>query len=197
MKVTSVKFITSAKEPSQYPTGFLPEVAFAGRSNVGKSSFINVLVNRKKLARTSATPGKTQLINFFTINDRICFVDLPGYGYARAPISVKREWGPMVERYLRERKTLHLVIMILDVRRDPSEGDISLIEWLHHYHINILFVLTKIDKISRNKVKICQCRMKELLGLSDDNDIIPFSARTGEGKAAVWKEITRLTGAHP
>jgi len=103
----------------------------------------------------------------------------------------------MVEKYLKERKNLRLVIMILDVRRDPSEGDISIIEWFRYYHIDILFVLTKIDKISRNKIKICQRRMKELLGLPDDSDIIPFSARTGEGKGAVWKEITRLTGVHP
>lgn len=197
MKVTSVKFIKSAREPSQYPTGILPEVAFAGRSNVGKSSFINVLVNRKKLARTSAVPGKTQLINFFMINDRICFVDLPGYGYAKVPASVRRDWGPMVEKYLRERKNLRLIILILDVRRDPSEEDNTLIEWLYYYHIETLLVLTKIDKVSRNQLKIRQRRIKELLELPDGGNLVPFSARTGEGKEAVWNEIHKIMLIQP
>ncbi len=192
MKITSVDFIKSAREPSQYPKDSLPEVAFAGRSNVGKSSLINTLVNRKRLARTSTTPGRTQLINFFTVNDRVSFVDLPGYGYARVPRSIKKEWGPMVERYLKERKNLRLVILILDVRRDPSEGDLSLVEWLHFYGIDSLFVLTKRDKISKNQIRIRQRRIKELLGSPADSDIILFSAKTGEGKGAVWKEIEKI-----
>ena len=192
MKTTSVEFIKSAREPSQYPKDSLPEVAFAGRSNVGKSSLINTLVNRKRLARTSTTPGRTQLINFFTVNNRISFVDLPGYGYARVPVSVKKEWGPMVEKYLKERDSLRLVILILDVRRDPSEGDLSLVEWLHFYGIDSLFVLTKIDKISKNRIRVRQHRIKELLGSSADSDILLFSAKTGEGKNAVWKEIGKV-----
>ena len=192
MKTTSVEFIKSAREPSQYPKDSLSEVAFAGRSNVGKSSLINTLVNRKRLARTSTTPGRTQLINFFTLNDRISFVDLPGYGYAKVPRSVKKEWGPMVERYLKERKNLRLVILILDVRRDPSEGDLALVEWLHFYGIDSLFVLTKIDKISKNQIRVRQRRIKELLGSSADSDMILFSAKTGEGKNAVWKEIGKV-----
>ena len=192
MKTTSVEFIKSAREPSQYPKDSLPEVAFAGRSNVGKSSLINTLVNRKRLARTSTTPGRTQLINFFTVNNRISFVDLPGYGYARVPVSVKKEWGPMVEKYLKERDSLRLVILILDVRRDPSEGDLSLVEWLHFSGIDSLFVLTKIDKISKNRIRVRQHRIKELLGSSADSDILLFSAKTGEGKNAVWKEIGKV-----
>ena len=191
MKITSVDFIKSAREPSQYPKSSLPEVAFAGRSNVGKSSLINTLVNRKRFARTSTTRGRTRLINFFMINNRVCFVDLPGYGYARVPISVKRDWGPMVEKYLRERENLRLVILILDVRRDPSEGDLSLLEWLHFYRINVLVILTKIDKLSRNQIKIRQQCIKKILELPLDSNIILFSARTGEGKGAIWKEIEK------
>ena len=191
MKITSVDFIKSAREPSQYPKSLLPEVAFAGRSNVGKSSLINTLVNRKRFARTSTTPGRTQLINFFMINNRVCFVDLPGYGYARVPLSVKRDWGPMVEKYLRERENLRLVILILDVRRDPSEGDLSLLEWLYFYRINVLIILTKIDKLSRNQIKIRQQCIKKILELPLDSDLILFSARTGEGKGAIWKEIEK------
>ena len=193
MKITSVDFIKSAREPSQYPKSSLPEVAFAGRSNVGKSSLINTLVNRKRFARTSTTPGRTRLINFFMINNRVCFVDLPGYGYARVPLSVKRDWGPMVEKYLRERENLCLVILILDVRRDPSEGDLSLLEWLHFYHINVLVILTKIDKLSRNQIKIRQQCIKKILELPLDSNIILFSAKTGEGKGAIWKEIEKTS----
>ena len=193
MKITSVDFIKSAREPFQYPKSSLPEVAFAGRSNVGKSSLINTLVNRKRFARTSTTPGRTQLINFFMINNRVCFVDLPGYGYARVPLSVKRDWGPMVEKYFRERENLCLVILILDVRRDPSEGDLSLLEWLHFYRINVLVILTKIDKLSRNQIKIRQQCIKKILELPLDSDLILFSARTGEGKGAIWKEIEKIS----
>jgi GTP-binding protein len=193
MKITSVNFIKSAREPSQYPKSLLPEVAFAGRSNVGKSSLINVLVNRKRLAKTSTTPGRTRLVNFFVINNLLYFVDLPGYGYARVPLSVKMDWGPMVERYFRERENLRLVILILDVRRDPSEDDLSLIEWFRFYRICFLVVLTKIDKLSRNQIRIRQQRIKEILGLSPDSYMALFSAKTGEGKGTVWKEIEKFT----
>ena len=130
MKVLSAEFVLSAKEPAHYPPAVLPEIAFAGRSNVGKSSLINTLLNRKRLARTSNTPGRTQEINFFRVNDRFAFIDLPGYGYAKVPESIRKQWGPMVETYLRERDTLRLVVLILDVRRDPSEEDLQLIDWL-------------------------------------------------------------------
>ncbi len=130
MKILSAEFVLSAKEPAHYPPAVLPEIAFAGRSNVGKSSLINTLLNRKGLARTSNTPGRTQEINFFRVNDRFAFIDLPGYGYAKVPESIRKQWGPMVETYLRERDTLRLVVLILDVRRDPSEEDLQLIDWL-------------------------------------------------------------------
>ena len=190
MKIVSAEFVKSATEPSQYPEGKLPEVAFAGRSNVGKSSLINTIARKKNLARTSSTPGCTRLINFITVNNEISLVDLPGYGYARAPIASKREWGPMIETYLKHRGSLESVIVILDVRRHPSEQDLTLIDWLRHYEIIPTVVLTKIDKISRSQAKVRQRKIKELLALTADP--ILFSARTGEGKDVIWGAIKDL-----
>jgi GTP-binding protein len=188
MKVTSAEFIKSAVDPSQYPDDLLPEVAFVGRSNVGKSSLINTLVNRKKLARTSNTPGRTQLVNFFVINKNLSFVDLPGYGYAKVPVSVKRGWKAMVEGYLEGRKNLRLVVMILDIRRKPSENDNQLIQWLRSNNIKIVFVLTKTDKFSRGQVNISRRKIGEHLGVSYD-ELVPFSARTRYGKDDLWRVI--------
>jgi GTP-binding protein len=190
MKIVSAEFVKSATEPSQYPEGKLPEVAFAGRSNVGKSSLINTIARQKNLARTSSTPGCTRLINFFIVNNEISLVDLPGYGYARAPIASRREWGPMIETYLRHRESLESVIVILDVRRHPSEQDLTLIDWLRHYEIIPIIVLTKIDKISRSQAKVRQRKIKELLGMTLDP--ILFSARTGEGKDVICGAIKDL-----
>ncbi|WP_367360282.1 ribosome biogenesis GTP-binding protein YihA/YsxC [Syntrophus sp. (in: bacteria)] len=189
MKIVTVEFVKSATSPSGYPRENLPEVAFAGRSNVGKSSLINALVQRKRLARTSNTPGRTQLINFFNINDELLFVDLPGYGFARVPEAVKREWGPMVETYLRERDCLKLVVLILDIRRDPSAEDLALKSWLDFYGRRTLFVLTKMDKLSRGESKKRQRAVKELLNL--DAAPILFSAKTGLGRDSVWEAIQR------
>jgi GTP-binding protein len=190
MKIASAEFVKSATDPSQYPEGKLPEIAFAGRSNVGKSSLINTIARKKNLAKTSSTPGCTRLINFFIVNNEISLVDLPGYGYARAPIASRREWGPMIETYLKRRESLESVIVILDVRRHPSEQDLTLIDWLHHYEIIPTVVLTKIDKISRSQVKVRQRKIKELLALTTDP--ILFSARTGEGKDIIWGAIKDL-----
>ncbi len=188
MKVTSTEFIKSAVDPSQYPNNLLPEVAFVGRSNVGKSSLINALVNRKRLAKTSNTPGRTQLVNFFVINKNLSFVDLPGYGYAKVPVSVKRGWKAMVEGYLEGRENLRLVVMILDIRRDPSENDDQLIQWLRSNNIKIVLVLTKTDKFSRGQVNISRRKIGEHLGVSYD-ELVPFSARTRYGKNDLWKVI--------
>ena len=189
MKVTSAEFVKSATEPSQYPEGDLPEAAFVGRSNVGKSSLINTLVQRKKLARTSQTPGCTQNINFFQVNNQFSFVDLPGYGYAKAPLPVRKKWGPMVETYLKERKTLQLVIFILDIRRDPSPEDIDLINWFRFYNISFVFVLTKIDKLSRSQVAMRKRMIVKLIEMNPCPEMIHFSAKTGEGREQIWKAI--------
>ena len=153
MNIKSAEFVTSATKPSQYPAAGLPEIAFAGRSNVGKSSLINVLVNRKHLVKTSSTPGRTQMINFFDINGNLTFVDLPGYGYARVPEAVQKKWGPMIETYLSGRRTLKAVVVIMDIRRTPREEEQNLIAWLKHYSIAKILVLTKADKLSKTKQK--------------------------------------------
>lgn len=190
MKIITAAFIKSAALPSQYPPSPLPEVAFAGRSNVGKSSLINTLAQRKGLAKTSKSPGCTRLINFFTVNDRISFVDLPGYGFAGVPEAVKENWASMVETYLKERRTLKLVVLVLDVRRDPTENDFSLLRWFEFYHFPFLIALTKIDKMSKQQAN----RRRETIiniitrpGLP----IIPFSSMTGAGKEELWEEIQK------
>jgi len=152
MKIKTAEFVTSATEPSQYPPALLPEIAFAGRSNVGKSSLINTLVNRKRLVKTSSTPGRTQLINFFDINQQMGFVDLPGFGYARVPRAVKKKWGPMIETYLSGRETLKGVVVIMDIRRIPGQEELNLLGWLDHYSITGISVLTKTDKLSKNTI---------------------------------------------
>jgi len=190
MKILSVEFVKSATQPSGYPEGNLPEVAFVGRSNVGKSSLINSLLQRKRLARTSNTPGRTQIINFFNVNDKLLFVDLPGYGFARVPEAVKKEWGPMMETYLRERTGLELVVFILDIRRDPSRDDLAMKAWLDYYGRKTLFVLTKSDKLSRGEMKNRQRHIQEYLALPDAP--INFSAKTGLGRETIWEKIKNL-----
>lgn len=189
MKINSAEFIKSATQPSQYPPAVFPEVAFAGRSNVGKSSLINTLISRKKLAKTSSVPGKTRLINFFLINKRLYFVDLPGYGFAKVPLSVKKSWGPMVEQYLKDRESLGLVVVIIDIRREPSEEDLSLIHWLSFYDRDVVFVLTKADKLSKNQMNSRVKEIRKHIRTVADSDIILFSSKTGYGKEALWKKI--------
>jgi len=191
MRILSAAFVLSAKEPAHYPPALLPEVAFAGRSNVGKSSLINALLMRRGLARTSNTPGRTQEINFFSVNDRIGFVDLPGYGYAKVPEKIRRQWGPMIEAYLRDRRTLQLVVVILDVRREPSEEDLQLIDWLSFYRRRCLIVLTKIDKLNRGERAERLRRIEEALRRFPGMETLVFSAKTGEGKDPLWREITK------
>jgi GTP-binding protein len=191
MIIKSAEFVTSATKPSQYPPEGLPEIAFAGRSNVGKSSLINVLVNRKQLVKTSSTPGRTQLINFFDINDWITFVDLPGYGYAKVPAAVRKKWGPMIETYLSGRHTLKGVVVILDIRRTPREEEHDLIAWLEHYAIASILVLTKTDKLS--KTKLAQQRAAVARSLARDAaDLILFSAKSRQGREDVWQAIERI-----
>jgi GTP-binding protein len=190
MKVISAEFVKSATKPSEYPPGNLPEVAVAGKSNVGKSSLINALVNRKNLARTSAQPGRTQTINFFRVNEKISLADLPGYGFAKAPLEVRKAWKPMVESYLQTRRAIRLVILILDARRGLSPEDSTLLDWLDYHGIPSLIVLTKADKLSQFE----RARQKKTLSaepLLADRALLFFSALTGEGKNELWGEIAR------
>jgi GTP-binding protein len=190
MIVKSAEFVTSAVKPSQYPEALYPEAAFAGRSNVGKSSLINTLVNRKRLVKTSATPGRTQLINFFTVNDRFSLVDLPGYGYAKVPVSVTRNWGPMIETYLKGRETLKAVVLIMDVRRIPGIEEQNFIDWLKLYQRKPVLVLTKADKLSKSAQK----KQRQAIGTAldvNEAELILFSAKTRLGKPEVWSAIER------
>jgi GTP-binding protein len=191
MKVTSAEFITSAVKRSDYPEEFLPEVAFAGRSNVGKSSLINTLVNRKHLVRTSSSPGRTQTLNFFQINNQVNFVDLPGYGFAKVPLKVKAQWKTMVESYLKNRTTLKLVIILLDIRRTPSSDDASLMRWLENFGIPFLMVLTKTDKLSQNKCSAQQRIIQDFLMLKRE-EVVCFSAVTRKGRQEILKHIMSL-----
>jgi len=193
MIIKSAEFIKSAVKPAQYPDEALPEFAFTGRSNVGKSSLINTLVNRKRLVKTSATPGRTQLINFFLINKTFSFVDLPGYGYAKVPASVRKKWGPMIETYLSTRKTLKGVALIMDVRRIPGLQDLNFIEWLYYYHIPGMLILTKADKLSKTKQLTQKAAIAKALSV-DKDDLILFSAKSRLGKDMVWDAIEGLIG---
>ena len=193
MIITSAEFVKSAVKPSHYPSTELPEIAFTGRSNVGKSSLINSLVNRKHLVKTSSTPGRTQLINFFIINKTISFVDLPGFGYAKVPDSVRKSWGPMIETYLSTRDTLKGVVLIMDIRRIPGIQELNFIKWLHYYHIPIILILTKSDKLSKIKQKNQHLSIAKALSVNQE-ELILFSAKSRMGKNEVWDVIGRLIG---
>jgi GTP-binding protein len=189
--VKSTEFVKSATRPAHYPEGDLPEIAFAGRSNVGKSSLVNVLVNRKNLVRTSSTPGRTQLINFFKVNDDFMLVDLPGYGFAKVPLAVKKEWRPMMETYLSKRKNLRGVVLILDIRRTPTEEDQQMLSWLRAFSVPPIIVITKCDKVSKNERARQSAIIMERMGL-DKSEVSYFSALSKEGKDGIWARIDAL-----
>lgn len=190
MRYFDVQFVISAVEPGQYPQE-LPEIAFVGRSNVGKSSLINKLLNRRNIARISSKPGKTQLINFFKINNGFFFVDLPGYGYARVSEEMKAKWGKMIEIYLKKRQCLKGVVLLLDIRHLPTNNDVQMFQWLNAYHIPVLIAATKLDKISRGQRQKQLIGIKKTLGLPAV-DIIPVSSESGEGIAELWGQIDKL-----
>ena len=186
MKVTSTEFLKSAFQESDWPTDSKPEIAFMGRSNVGKSSLINSLLGVRGLARTSSTPGRTQSLNFFTINDRLRFVDLPGFGYARVPKSIRTTWGEMVTSYLAKRKQLVLSIHIVDSRHEPTKLDLQLHEWLEHSAKPWLIVATKSDKLSNNELKESLGRVKRVF--STDR-VVAYSAKNGRGGGELWRGV--------
>jgi len=193
MIIRSAKFICSAVTPGQYPPDDLPEVAFAGRSNVGKSSLINKILNRKKLVRTSKTPGRTQLLNFFEINELWRFVDLPGYGYAKVPAEVQKRWRPMVESYLTTRVNLRGMVWLLDIRREVSKEDLQLWDWLQAKQVEVIIVVTKADKLSKNKRNKQAASIARSLG-REAQELIQFSATSGEGKDEIWQALQQLLG---
>ena len=184
-----VSFFKSATLPEQFPPADRPEIAFAGRSNVGKSSLINRLVNSRKLARTSSSPGRTRSINFFSVGKTLYLTDLPGYGYAGVPLHIRRDWKKLVETYLKKRSNLKAVVVIIDIRRKLSEGDLDLLNWLKVFQIKPIIVLTKIDKLSKSQANkqidsISNQLIEEGFGLP-----IAFSAKTGQGKQEIWERI--------
>jgi len=186
LKITSAEFLKSAFGEADWPRDQLAEVAFLGRSNVGKSSLINSLLSQHGLARTSSTPGRTQSLNFFLVNQRFRFVDLPGFGYARVPKAIKTSWGEMVSGYLANRKQLVLSIHIVDSRHEPTTLDVQLHEWLEHVARPRLIVATKSDKLSNNELKESLRRVKRVVG---DDRVVAFSAKTGRGRNEIWQEI--------
>ncbi len=189
MKILSAEFIVSAAGPKQFPKNGKPQIAFAGRSNVGKSSLINTLLHRKNLVKVSSTPGKTQLINFFLVNDRLYFVDLPGYGYARAPKPVVDLWAPMIEGYLKNSPDISAVVVLLDARREPDARDVRLLEWLRHYGLNAVYVLTKADKLNRRDLHKAERDICAKLGIP--GGVILTSAKKGQGMDELWRAITK------
>jgi GTP-binding protein len=187
MKVTAARFIGAAAKPGGAPPAAGPEVAFAGRSNVGKSSLLNALLGRRGIARTSATPGRTRQINFFLVNERIVLADLPGYGFAVGPETERLAWGPLVETYLRDRETLCGVVVIVDVRRGPEAEEEQLLDFLDHVGLPAVLVATKLDKLGRGAARTAIDRLAA--ARPDGPSVVGFSARTGEGRDALWKVV--------
>ncbi|GAE30198.1 ribosome biogenesis GTP-binding protein YihA/YsxC [Alkalihalobacillus hemicellulosilyticus] len=189
MKVTKADLAHVAVKPEQYPTTRLPEIALSGRSNVGKSSFINKMINRKALARTSQRPGKTQTLNFYEINEQLYFVDVPGYGYAKVPKTEREAWGRMIETYIESRELLKAVVQIIDVRHPPSTDDKMMYNWLKHFDIPVIVVATKCDKVPKGKWEKHLKIIEKDLEKEDSDPLLLFSSETAYGKEQVWKTI--------
>lgn len=192
MVIKNVSLETVIGVTSRIPDNEMMELAFAGKSNVGKSSLINALMNRKSLARTSSQPGKTQTINFYNINNELYFVDLPGYGYAKVSISEKEKWGRMIEKYLRMSKKLRAVFMLVDIRHEPGENDRQMYEWICHNGYRPVIIATKLDKIKRSQIQKQVKLIKESLKVLEGTVIIPFSAETKQGREEIYALIDEL-----
>ncbi|HCJ58017.1 ribosome biogenesis GTP-binding protein YihA/YsxC [Lutispora sp.] len=191
MIIKDCRFLISAVSSSQYPEGQLPEIAFAGRSNVGKSSLINSLLNRKKLVKVSSNPGKTRTINFFMINEELIFVDLPGYGYAAVSNAEKLKWGTMIEEYLTKRDNLKSVVLLVDIRHKPTADDKMMYDFIKHYMEKVIIVATKRDKISNNVLGKNLRTIKETLGTDEKDILISYSSENHNGREELWEEIMR------
>ncbi len=194
MNIHNASLTISAVSPKQYPATSFPEIAFAGRSNVGKSSFINRLLNRKSLARTSSKPGKTATINFYNIDNALYLVDLPGYGYAQVSKEEKKKWASMIETYLSTREQLKCTALLVDARHTPTADDISMLGWIKAAQGYALVFATKCDKVAKTKLNEHLDDIYYTLGLTDEDILIPFSAETGLGRDDAWDAVLELTG---
>ncbi|MFD1319353.1 ribosome biogenesis GTP-binding protein YihA/YsxC [Loigolactobacillus zhaoyuanensis] len=189
MQIQDVELVISAVAPMQYPTDGLPEIALTGRSNVGKSSMINKLIQRKKMARTSSTPGKTQTLNFYKLNDAFYFVDVPGYGYAKVSKTDREKFSQMIETYLQERQTLRGVISLIDVRHEPTKDDLAMYNYLQFFGVPVLVVATKGDKVPRGKWNQRESKLKKALQLNQTDELIVFSSTSGIGADQIWQWV--------
>lgn len=194
MIIKKVELETVCGITSKLPENEHPEFAFAGKSNVGKSSLINALMNRKSFARTSSQPGKTQTINFYNINDALYYVDLPGYGYAKVSVEVKAKWGKMIERYLRQSPMLKCVFLLIDIRHEPSANDKLMYDWIISNGYHPIIIATKMDKLKRSQIQKNVKMVREGLGLEKGGTIIPFSAETKQGRDEIWALIESMMG---
>ena len=189
MIVKSLSLETVCGITSRLPENTCPEVAFAGKSNVGKSSLINALVNRKSFARTSSEPGKTQTINFYNVNNELDLVDLPGYGYARTSMETREKWGKMIEKYLHTSKMLKAVFLLVDIRHEPSQNDVNMYDWIKYQGFTPVVIATKADKIKRSQLPRQIKLVRDTLGMEKEEILIPFSAETKQGREEIWKVI--------
>lgn len=194
MIIKSAELETVCGITSVLPANLHPEFAFAGKSNVGKSSLINGLMNRKSLARTSSQPGKTQTINFYHVNDQVYLVDLPGYGYAKVSVEAKEKWGKMIERYLKKSKMLKAVFLLVDIRHEPSKNDKTMYDWVVYNGFRPIVIATKLDKINRSQVQKHIKMVKTGLGMKKDDILIPFSAQTKQGREEIWDLMESMMG---
>lgn len=192
MEVNNVELSAVAVKKQQYPDDNKPEIAFVGKSNVGKSSLINTMINRKSLARISSNPGKTRTINFYKVEDSLYFVDLPGYGYAKISKSEQEKWGKMIESYLLNREQLKAIVMLIDIRHEPSENDKIMYNWLEHYGYNIIIAATKLDKIKKSQLNKSISLISKNISLKENDILIPFSSETKIGKDKLWDTIEIL-----
>ena len=196
MKIRSSEIEVSAIRKEQYPKEGLPEIALVGRSNVGKSSATNALLNRRNFARTSQTPGKTRTINFYKINNEFYFVDLPGYGYAKVSKSEKDKWGVIMERYLQDREELCAIFLLVDIRHEPTNDDVMMYEWIKHFGYNCVVIATKADKIARGQYQKHISIIRKKLQLEKDEKVIPLSSSKKTGVEDVWNEIIAQYESH-
>ena len=192
MNVTKAEMIITAGLSSQFPVHDMPEIGFAGKSNVGKSSLLNAMLNRKALARTSSQPGKTQTINFYNVQDTYMFVDLPGYGYAKVSKTDRERWGKLIEGYLEKREQLKKIILLIDIRHEVGNNDKMMYDWIKHYHNEVIVVATKMDKIKRSQVQKHLSMIRKGLNLMPEDKLVGFSSETKQGKEELWKIIEEI-----